>query len=380
MSRSVRLALVAVLLALTGCYAFRAEAPLLTLAARPDAVAERPGGLGIRDSVRYVIHVSVDGLRPDAVERVSTPAFDRLRTEGAWTHNARTDVDYRITLPNHTAQLTGRPVTGPDGHHWTVNVDPEPGVTLHSNRGAYIPSVFDVVHDHGLETAAYVSKSKFSLYDVSYDDAHGAPDTTDADDGRDKIDRYVFDEDTDALVDRVVADLQDDPAAYTFVHLRDPDSAGHVWSWSVRRGSPYLRAVEHADRLLGRILGAVEADPRLAGHTALIVTADHGGQGRDHSPETRVDYTIPFYVWSPGVRRADLYALNADRRADPGTDNVGFDAAQQPVRNGDAASLALAILGLPEVPGSTIGVEPLRIREPEATRLIEPPPATQRPR
>ena len=367
-----RAPLLALLIAVSGCTLFRPVADILDLPERPDAVAHRAGGLGVRDSVRYVIHVSVDGLRPDAVERIASTGFTRLRTEGAWTHNARTDADYRITLPNHTAQLTGRPVVGPNGHGWTVNTDPAPGVTLHSNRGAYVASAFDVAHDAGLATAAYVSKSKFSIFDTSYDPAHGAADTTGADDGRDKIDRFVFDPDTDALVARLIADLRDDPAAYTFVHLRDPDAAGHIWTWSMRRGSAYLRAVEHADQLVAQILEAVESDDRLAGHTAVIVTADHGGQGRDHAPEARVNYTVPFYVWSPGVPRADLYALNPDLRADPGTANVGFDAERQPVRNGDAANLSLALLGLPPVPGSTIGAAvPLRVR-PDVPVTVDP--------
>lgn len=363
MSRSLFAVLALAVLTVGGCSAFRPVAEVLDLPDRDDAVTDRPGGLGARDSVRYVIHVSVDGLRTDAVERIESVGFTRLRQEGAWTHNARTDADYRNTLPNHSAQLTGRPVTGPNGHHWTVNRDPAPGVTLHSNRGQYVASAFDVAHDAGLRTAAYVSKSKFSLFDVSYDRTHGAPDTTGADDGRDKIDVFVIDPDTDALVARMVEGLRDDPAAYTFVHLRDPDATGHIYRWTLRQGSAYLDAVQHADQLVAQILEAVESDPRLRGHTAVVVTADHGGSGRGHGAERLVHYRIPFYVWGPGIRRADLYALNDSLRADPGTANVGFDADRQPVRNGDTANLSLALLGLDAVPGSTIGAAvPLRVR------------------
>ena len=358
------------LLALAGCVPFGPTAPVAVLPPQPAALAARPGGVGDADSIRYVIHISVDGLRPDAVLRQSPtalPAFARLRVESALTQNARTDVDHRNTLPNHTAQLTGRGVTGPDGHNWTVNVDPAPGVTLHSNKGDYVASVFDVVHDAGLRTAAYVSKSKFSLFDVSYDGTHGAPDATGEDDGRDKIDTFVYVPDTQRLVARLAADLRADPPAYTFVHIRDPDAAGHVWSWSVRSGSRYMRAVQAADARIGEVLALVEGDPRLRGHTAVIVTADHGGTGRDHTPERVEHYTVPFYVWGPGIPSADLYALNPDTRADPGTANVGFDAPLQPVRNGDAADLALDLLGLGPVPGSTIGAKAaLRVRASEA--------------
>lgn len=347
--------LVAVLAA-SGCNPFAPTLAIADLLDRPDAFETRPGGLGVRDSVRYVIHVSVDGLRPDAVERLGMelPAFVRLRTESAYTHNARTDPDYRITLPNHTTQLTGRGVVGSTGHEWTVNLDPAPGVTLHSNKGSYVPSVFDQAHDAGLRTAAYVSKSKFSLFDVSYDARHGAPDTTGADDGRAKIDVFDYESDTERLVADFVRDTRAQPANYTFVHLRNPDAAGHIFRWSVRRGSRYLDAVQAADARVGEILDLVESDPRLRGRTIVIVTADHGGSGNHHWRERRLHYTVPFYVWGAGIPIADLYDLNADRYKDPGTENVGYDAEKQPIRNGDAANLALAILGLDSVPGSTI--------------------------
>lgn len=355
-----RLIVLAGALLLTSCVA-GPLAPLVELTLDEARAAERAERLGSADSVRYVIHVSIDGLRPDAVERQpldALPAFTRLRREGAWTHNARTDADLRKTLPNHTSQLTGYPVLGEDGHRWTRNTTPPPGTTLHSNRGAYVPSAFDVVHDAGLGTSAYVSKAKFSLFEASYDAAHGAPDETGDDDGRAKIDRFVCDPDTEELTQRLAYHARLAPSAYTFLHVRDPDWRGHVYGWSVRTGSRYLRAVQAADARLGQLFDLVETDPRLRGRTVLLVTADHGGSGRLHYAERTVNYTIPFYVWGPGIAPGDLYARNPDR-ADPETANVPYDADRQPIRNGDAANLALSLLGLDPVPGSTIGKDPL---------------------
>jgi hypothetical protein len=127
--------------------------------------------------------ISVDGLRSDALRAVPAselPNFHRF-LNGASTLNARTDPDYTVTLPNHTDMLTGRPVLGPSGHGWIKNDDAERGETLHKNHGSYIASMFDVAHDRGLHTALFAGKTKFAIYDASYDAENGAPASDDAD-------------------------------------------------------------------------------------------------------------------------------------------------------------------------------------------------------
>lgn len=315
----------------------------------PRAAEDRPGGLGVLDSVRYVVHVSIDGLRPDAVEVLGSdgaPALSRLRREAAYTHNARTDPDVRNTMPNHVAQLTGRLTSGLEGHGWTDNEAVEGNV--HGNKGAYVPSVFDVVHDAGRPTAAYVSKEKFALLTRSYND-HGARDETGADDGRAKIDVYYHHHDTDGLVSRIERDFRAAPPAYAFVHVRDPDFAGHEHGWDLSPGSPYLAAVERADDHVRSIIDLVEADRRLRGRTVVLVTSDHGGSGREHGSAHIDHFTVPFYVWGPGIRPGDLYALN------PHLEDPGADQGAAPVRNGDAANVVTRLLGLEAVPTSTIG-------------------------
>ena len=82
--------------------------------------------------------------------------------------------------------------------------------------------------------------------------------------------------------------------------------------------------------------------------------------------DERYNYTIPFMVWGPGVQAgADLYALNQPNRKDPGTENPPYDAEEPPaIRNGDAGNLALTLLGLPAIEGSTINAaQDLRVAE-----------------
>jgi hypothetical protein len=309
--------------------------------------------------VDYVIHISVDGLRPDAITALdadSLPNFYRLRTEGAFTDNARDDYDYTVTLPNHTTQLTGRGVEGETGHNWTGNGDPLEGQTLESNKGSYVAGVFDVAHDHGLRTGEYASKSKFSLFDTSWDDVNGAPDVTGEDNGRDKIDVYVNTGDTEELVNTLIANMSGQPMNYAFLHLTDLDGAGHSSGWDPTPGSDYSNTLELMDSRLGLIFDLITSNASLTGRTAIILTADHGGSGTGHGTATlAANYTIPFYVWGPGVMAgAPLYVLNATNRSDPGMDRPPYTDPIQPIRNGEAANVSLQLLGLPPVPGSTL--------------------------
>jgi hypothetical protein len=87
--------------------------------------------------------------------------------EGAYTLNARTVREQTATLPNHTAMLTGRRVDDKHGGHgYSDNVDN--GSTVHRAAGHYVASVFDVVHDNGDSTALYASKTKFKLYERTW--------------------------------------------------------------------------------------------------------------------------------------------------------------------------------------------------------------------
>ena len=333
--------------------------------------------------IEHVIVISVDGLSGPLLGDLlrgetakDLPAFRRLLAEGAGTLNARTDFTHTNTLPNHTTMLTGRPVLQPEGqpntvhHGYTFNGSPSPTDTLHSLGNpnvSYVASAFDVAHDAGLSTALYASKSKFIIYEQSYNASAGAPDATGDDNGRDKIDTYVYrftgDPPTaEELNAAFLADMAKRRYAFVFLHYADPDVAGHALGW----GSPaWIDAVKRVDGYLAAVLGLVTKEPALAGRTTLIVTSDHGGTGRDHAdPADPANYTIPFLAWGAGVTPgADLYELNAATRRDPGQGRPDYNAAAAPIRDGDAANMALSLLGRGPVPGSTINAaQDLKLR------------------
>ena len=194
----------------------------------------------------------------------------------------------------------------------------------------YVASIFDVVHDAGLSTGLYASKSKFVLFERSWDATHGAPDVVPPDFGRNKIDHYVNKNlgspaNAGPMQSALMSDLRAAPIAFCFVHYLELDAIGHATGW----GSPAWRdGVRMVDGYLGDLLALVDGDARYRGRTVLVLTADHGGSGKDHGDAMlAADYTIPFLVYGAGVAHgADLLGV-AGERAAVGEDRAAADLA-----------------------------------------------------
>ena len=296
-----------------------------------------------------MVLISVDGLNPAAIRERGTrtssgaPTFAALTRDAVGTLEARSTLEQTNTLPNHSSMLTGRPVAGPTGTGVVFNSDN--GETLRASAGQYVPGVFDVVHDHGLPTALFAEKDKFQFLVRSWDASNGAEDVTGVDDGRRKIDEVLI-APAAQLLPAVERRLRSGRGGLIFLHVAAPDYAGHATGFMSPR---YLDAVDTAADEVATVLGVVRAAPGLRRRTTVILTADHGGRGPSHSDATDPnDYRIPFFVWGPGVRAGDLYAMNP-RRRDPGTGRPPY-TGPQPIRNMDAAELALRSMGLSPLP------------------------------
>ena len=315
----------------------------------------------------YVVVISVDGMGTAYVKPLLQAGLanelvniKRIMNEAAGTLNARDDYNYAVTLPNHVTMMTSRGVSGAAGHGWTSNTDPGTA-TLESNKGSYVDSGFGVAHDAGLRTGIWSGKSKFSLFQQSYSATTGAADTNGVDNGRDKIDYDLISNGISAanITANFTNQMTAAPCHFAFLHYQDPDATGHASGWSTDPASAFATTLKAVDNAIGSILQMIENSPTLTGRTAVILTADHGGHGTTHGDTTNpLDYTIPFYVWGPGVTAgADLYTINPTTREAPGASVNPPYTGPQPVRDGDAANLALSLLGLPPIPASMINAE-----------------------
>jgi predicted AlkP superfamily pyrophosphatase or phosphodiesterase len=225
-----------------------------------------------------VLVVSIDGLRPDAIDTYGASTLQRLMREGSYTLSART-IDPSKTLPSHTSMLTGQP---PERHGVLWN-----NVATADADRIELPNVFGLARARGYSTAAFFSKAKFQPLQLE-----GTLDYSQAPGG-------LFGRWSSARTVRDVASyLKGGRPNVLFVHLTDPDAAGHRAGWMTPE---YGRGVVAADRAVNELI-TLSAQAFGAGNFSVIVTADHGGHDTNHGSDDPRDVTIPWIAWGAGVK------------------------------------------------------------------------------
>jgi predicted AlkP superfamily pyrophosphatase or phosphodiesterase len=264
----------AVLLTLLSQPRLGAQAHPAAASASASSAAATPSGT----VTNHVVVISIDGLRADAIERFGATNLQRLMGQGSYTLRAQT-IDPSKTLPSHTSMLTGEEPAR-HGITWNSDQTDEHGVVS-------VPTIFARAHQHGFRTAAFFSKTKFHHLQV--------PNTLDYTVAPTEFERWSANR-TVGYVERYLAD--GNRPNLLFVHIGEPDYAGHTFSWM---SWFYGRAVRSADRAVDRILRATDIafGP---GQYTVVITADHGGHGWSHGTADPRDVTIPWIAWGEGVR------------------------------------------------------------------------------
>jgi arylsulfatase A-like enzyme len=237
-------------------------------------ILQEPTGTPVPRPTRVLI-LSIDGLRPDAIELTPMNNLKALMQVGAYSLVAQT-IHPSVTLPSHTSMLTG---LCPDKHGVDWNdYKPERGYANGTD-------LFDLAHAAGLRTVMVVGKEK--LRQIT------EPESTDV---------FEFINDRDVVIAARVAELVPQGFSLMFVHFPTPDWMGHEYGWL----SPeQLSVLFRADEALQTILDALQS-AGMREDTLIVVTADHGGHGTTHGTRRLEDMTIPWIATGPGVHHVVL--------------------------------------------------------------------------
>ena len=224
------------------------------------------------EELKYIVLMSIDGLRPDALEIADTPSIDALRAVGAYSLRAQAVLP-SVTLVNHASMLGGM---GPDKHGISWNVlDPEAGKI----NG---PTLFTVAHEAGLTSTMVIGKPKLDHIVLPG-----------------SVDSFIHAGYTDRpIINQALTIIETGLPDILFIHLPDVDSAGHATGW-MQPGQ--LATISLTDGLIGEVVAGLQAQGVLK-NTLLIITSDHGGSGLAHGTASAEDATIPWLAVGPGIR------------------------------------------------------------------------------
>lgn len=280
----------------------------------------------------HVVLISIDGLRPDAIDEANTVALPVLMKEGSYCPKAKT-VRPSLTLPAHVSMLTGLEVAR-HGVSWN---DYKPGEIS-------VPTIFSLVKKSGKSTAAFYTKPKFYFLarKADYDFLYIPPIPANWDSVNPLLVRagvkasYAGLPDTSAtgIANAFAREWPKLKPAFAFVHFRETDVAGHKYDWM---SDDYLEAVGICDQAVGSILQTIDKSG-LRSKTVVIVTTDHGGHGDRHDLDLPENNTIPWICSGPGVPKG----IKIDRE----------------VRVTDTTPTALKLLGIPvpeKLDGKVVG-------------------------
>jgi len=226
-------------------------------------------------TAKYALIITIDGLRPDAIDKADTPNLDSLIKKGSYTHSAKTDQTAK-TLPSHTSLVTG--LTS-KRHGMTGNVyTPELGHTK-------FDTIFTIAKKSGLGTALFVGKKKLSYINV--------PGT---------IEHYKSTDMSEDSVGQITQSyssyLKEHKPGLTLIHFPYPDLTGHRKGWM---SAEYLDSIGVVDKALGTIIESLK-EAGIFKSTFIVITSDHGGEGNTHGRLVANSINIPWLAIGKKVK------------------------------------------------------------------------------
>lgn len=223
-----------------------------------------------------VILIGVDGLGAHWVRGGATPELDAWIRTGAWSLRAR-GVMPTVSSPNWASVLTG---AGPEEHGVIGNEwerDRREFTPVCTGQEAIFPTIAGQLRAQRPSARIFVFHDWAGFGRLLENGA---------------ATRIQHVKGSPATVDAALAAVRDGWPDLLIVHLDDVDHAGHDHGW----GSPqYMEAVRAIDAQIARLRKAAPPGAHL------LLTADHGGNGKRHGGNTMAELEIPWILTGPGI-------------------------------------------------------------------------------
>ena len=232
---------------------------------------------------KKVLLISIDGLRPDALQR--SPYFSQLASMARYSMTAET-IYPSVTLPAHTSMFHG---VSPTLHGVTDN-----DFTPKSSLGS---GLTEVLVNAGRSCAMFYDWKTLekltripSQVKMTYNSGSRKPA------GMEK-----YQESADLSTAAAIEHITSSPTDFTFLYYGLTDEMGHTYAWM---SDKYTWAIDY---VLANVLRVLEV---VGDEYVVIITSDHGGGGekpKDHGSSAAEDMTIPLFIIGEGYEAGTLF-------------------------------------------------------------------------
>ncbi len=225
---------------------------------------------------KFIVIITVDGLRPDAITETDTPNIYSLLKKSSYTLKANT-IEPSLTLPAHTSLVTG--------------LSPENFRKLQitwDNSSNYIEddTIFSLSGIKGLDSAMFVGKGKLGyIANPKYINHFYYSNT--------------FHTSIRTITNSFLSYFLKNKPELTLIHFPEPDISGHKYGWMSKK---YLIALNKVDKSISQIIKTME-DHNLLKDILFIITADHGGVDKAHELDDPLVKTIPWIAYGSGIKK-----------------------------------------------------------------------------
>lgn len=224
----------------------------------------------IKEKKQLIVLISMDGLGANLVGE-NTPYLSSLldRENVSYTLDMQT-IEQSETMPSHVSMVTG---LTQENHKFYLN-SLIPGTPPIEEK-----TIFDYALENDYTFYSFLTKDKL-LYLLGEKT------------GENIVSKEEYSSEIMGDIDELVE--TDSTKVFVFLHFRDIDSYGHTYGWNSNEQHTALKTLDNNLRLLTDDLNQEFEDYE----RYYIFTADHGGEGTQHSNGCENCRRIPFIVVS----------------------------------------------------------------------------------
>lgn len=238
----------------------------------------------VKKAPKHVLLVAFDGLSANAVRNHPMPNFNRLMEGGAYTLNNRSILP-SSSAPNWASMFTA---AGPELHGYTTWGSQKPEIPpFVKNQYGRFPGLYGLFRDtYPNAECGFIyewSGMRYLVDSLAVSYFKHAP---------------ITDAQPEGATETAVNYIKEKKPVYCAVIFERPDHGGHTYGWET---DAYYQEVDVIDRCLGKVLKAVE-EAGIMDETVIILTADHGGKGKNHGGKTLDEMETPLVFYGKGVK------------------------------------------------------------------------------